>query len=107
MLDDATVAVFALGSTARSARYAVNEARKAGIKAGLLRPLTIWPFPDKAVSEVSKRVKAIIVPEMNLGQSVYEVERCAKGLCEVEGIFRVDGEPINPAQILDVIKKYR
>lgn len=106
MLDDAQVAVFTIGSTARSARYAVNEARKDGIKAGLLRPLTIWPFPDKAIDELSRKVKAIIVPEMNLGQMILEVERCAKGRCEVIGINRVDGEPINPAQILEKIKKF-
>jgi 2-oxoglutarate ferredoxin oxidoreductase subunit alpha len=105
-LDDAEVAVFTIGSTARSARYAVAEARKAGIKAGLLRPLTIWPFPDDAVRALSKRVKAIVVPEMNLGQMVHEVERCTAG-AEVSGIHRVDGEPINPTQILDAIRRYR
>ncbi len=106
-LDDAEVAVFTIGSTARSARYAVNEARKIGIKAGLLRPLTIWPFPDRAVAELAKKVKAIIVPELNLGQMVLEVERCSRGATKVEGIHRVDGEPITPAQILEVIKKYK
>lgn len=105
MLDDAEVAIFTVGSTARSARFAVNEARKMGIKAGLLRPFTIWPFPDKAVRELSKKVKAIIVPELNLGQMVLEVERCSKK-ADVVGIHRVDGEPINPKQILDEIKKH-
>lgn len=105
-LEDAEVAVFTIGSTARSARFAVNEARKAGIKAGLLRPLTIWPFPDKAVAGLAKKVKAIIVPELNLGQMVNEVERCAKGNTVVEGIHRVDGEPITPAEILEVIRKH-
>lgn len=106
MLDDAEVAIFTIGSTARSARFAVNELRKAGVKAGLLRPLTIWPFPDKAVAELARKVKAIIVPELNLGQMYYEVERCAKGNCAVEGIFRVDGEPITPAQIMQAVKKH-
>ncbi|MEK6760123.1 MAG: 2-oxoacid:acceptor oxidoreductase subunit alpha [Deltaproteobacteria bacterium] len=104
-LEDAEIAIFTIGSTARSARYAVLELRKAGIKVGLLRPLTIWPFPDDAVKALSKRVKAIIVPEMNLGQMVLEVERCSKGAA-VEGIHRVDGEPINPAQIMEVIRKF-
>ncbi|HAO93041.1 MAG: 2-oxoglutarate synthase subunit alpha [Deltaproteobacteria bacterium GWB2_55_19] len=107
LLDDAEVAVFTIGSTARSARFAVLEARKAGIKAGLLRPLTIWPFPEKAVRELAKRVKAIIVPELNLGQMILEVERVSGAACEVVGINRVDGEPITPMQILDVIKKYK
>lgn len=105
-MDDAEVVVFAFGSTARSARFAVREARNAGIKAGLFRPLTMWPFPDKAVREAAKRARAIIVPELSLGQMIYEVERCAPGV-KVEGIHRVDGEPIKPAQILDVIKKYK
>lgn len=105
-LDDAKIAVVTIGSTARSANFAVRVAREQGIKAGLLRPLTIWPFPDKAIKELSKKVKAIIVPELNLGQMVLEVERCAGGACAVEGIHRVDGEPITPAQILEVIKKY-
>ncbi|MFQ5737047.1 MAG: 2-oxoacid:acceptor oxidoreductase subunit alpha [Thermodesulfobacteriota bacterium] len=104
-LEDADVAVFTIGSTARSARFAVNEARKAGIKAGLLRPLTIWPFPDKAIRALSEKVKAIVVPELNLGQMVHEVERCSKKAA-VEGIHRVDGEPITPAEILEVIKKH-
>jgi len=106
MLEDAEVAIFTVGSTARSARFAVNELRKAGVKAGLLRPLTIWPFPDRAVAELAKKVKTIIVPEMNLGQMYHEVERCAKGNCAVEGLFRVDGEPITPAQIMQTVKKY-
>ena len=66
-------------------------------------PLTIWPFPDKAVEEMSRRVEAIIVPEMNLGQIVYEVERVAGGRCEVKGIFRGDTEPIRPVQIMECI----
>lgn len=107
MLDDAEVVVFTVGSTARSARFAVNEARKNGIKAGMLRPLTIWPFPENTVKDLSKRVKAIIVPEMNLGQMVLEVERCAKNNAAVEGIHRVDGEPITPSQILETIRKYK
>ncbi|HHL40529.1 MAG TPA: 2-oxoacid:acceptor oxidoreductase subunit alpha [Deltaproteobacteria bacterium] len=105
MLDDAEVAVFAYGSTARSARYAVRAAREKGIKAGLLRPLTLWPFPDRAVRELSRQVKGIIVPEMNLGQAVLEVERCARD-SEVVGIGRVDGEPINPGQILAEVEKF-
>lgn len=106
-LDDAEIGVVAIGSTARSARFAVNHLREKGVKAGLLRPLTVWPFPDKAISDLAGKVKAIIVPEMNLGQMVLEVQRCANGKCEVEGIHRVDGEPINPGQIIEAIEKYK
>jgi len=107
LLDDADVCVFAYGIVAAAARDAVLEARARGVRAGLLRPITLWPFPEEAVAEVASRVKAIIVPELSLGQIVHEVDRCAKGRCKVEGIFRVDGDPITPAQILEKIKEVR
>ena len=97
--------IWAYGSTARSARYAVNELRKEGIKAGLFRPLTIWPFPEKRTAELAKQCKAIVVAEMNLGQMVYEVDRVSKGNCVVVHEGRVDGEPINPGQIMAKVKE--
>ncbi len=105
--EDADVIILAYGSTSRSARYAVNEMRKEGIKAGLFRPITLWPFPEKRVAELADQAKAIIVPEMNLGQMVHEVDRVAKGSCIVEHIGRVDGEPINPGQIIDKVKEVK
>ncbi len=104
---DAEILIFAYGSTSRSARYAVNELRKQGIKAGLFRPLTLWPFPEKRVATLGKQVKAIIVPEMNLGQMNLEVERVVKGACPVISIGRVDGEPINPGQIMEQVKEVK
>ncbi|ORJ57101.1 2-oxoacid:acceptor oxidoreductase subunit alpha [Geothermobacter hydrogeniphilus] len=104
-LEDAEVVLFAYGSTSRSARYAVNELRKEGIKAGMFRPITVWPFPEQRVAELADQAKAIICPEMNLGQMVREVERVAKGACIVSHIGRVDGEPINPGQIIDRVKE--
>ncbi len=106
-VNDAEVLIFAYGSTARSARYAVNELRKEGIKAGLFRPITLWPFPEKRVAALAKQVKAIIVPEMNLGQMVYEVDRVSKGACQIVSIGRVDGEPINPGQIMEKVKEVK
>ncbi len=102
-LDDAEIGVFAYGVSAKSAKFAVKELRSKGVKAGLLRPLTIWPFPDDAVEEMAKKVKTIIVPEMNLGQVANEVQRASKGQCEVKGIFRVDTDPIHPKQIMNAI----
>ncbi len=102
-LDDAEIGIFAYGVSARSAKFAVKELRKKGIKVGLLKPLTIWPFPDKAVREMAEKVDTIIVPEMNLGQISLEVERAAGGRCDVRGIYRVDTEPIHPQQIMDAI----
>ena len=105
MTDDAEVIIWAYGSTSRSARYAVNEMREQGIKAGLFRPITLWPFPEKQTAQLAKQTKAIIVPELNLGQMIYEVERVAQGACTVVGIHRVDGEPINPGQIAAKVKE--
>jgi 2-oxoglutarate ferredoxin oxidoreductase subunit alpha len=105
LTDDAEVIIFAYGSTSRSARYAVNELRKEGIKAGLFRPITLWPFPEKRIAELAKQVKAIVVAEMNLGQMLLEVERVAKGACETPFIGRVDGEPINPGQLIALVKE--
>ncbi|MEK6590123.1 MAG: 2-oxoacid:acceptor oxidoreductase subunit alpha [Nitrospinota bacterium] len=105
-LDDAKIGIVAYGVSSKSAKFAVKEMRKRGVKVGMLRPLTIWPFPDKAVLDLSKQVKAIIVPEMNLGQIYYEVERASKGQCEVKGIFKVDTEAIYPQKIIDVIEKF-
>jgi 2-oxoglutarate ferredoxin oxidoreductase subunit alpha len=106
-LDDAEVVVVAFGSTSRSARYAINVAREQGIKAGMFRIKTIWPFPDKQIKALAGKVKAFITPEMNLGMCTREIERCAQGKTPVHGIFRVDGEPINPDQILEKIKEVR
>ncbi|MGK2905769.1 MAG: 2-oxoacid:acceptor oxidoreductase subunit alpha [Desulfuromonadales bacterium] len=105
LTEDAEVVVWAYGSTSRSARYAVNELRKEGIKAGLFRPITLWPFPEKRTAELASKVKAIVVAEMNLGQMIYEVERVAKGNCVVVGEFRVDGDPLNPGQIMTKVKE--
>jgi len=103
MLEDAEVAVVAYGIAARAALSAVRKARAEDIKAGLLRPLTIWPFPDEQVAELARRVKALVVPEMNCGQIVREVERAAK---ETPVIFlpKLGEEPHKPEEILDVIR---
>ena len=107
MLDDAEIVVVAYGSTSRSARYAVNNAREEGIKAGMFRIKTFWPFPDKQIKALAQKTKAFIVPEMNLGMCSIEVERNAQGKAAVLGINRVDGEPINPDQILEKMKEVK
>lgn len=100
MVDDAEVIVLAFGSVARSAHNAVRSARQNGVKAGLFRPITIWPFPEAAVAALAKKAKHIIVPEMNLGQLRLEVERVAGSRCQVSGINSIIGELIAPDQIL-------
>lgn len=101
---DAEVIVLAYGCVARSAKSAIDAARKEGMKVGLFRPITIWPFPEKRVRELAEKAKTIIVPEMNLGQYILEVERVVGNRCKVAGLHRADGEIITPEQIFDKIK---
>nr|WP_041285558.1 2-oxoacid:acceptor oxidoreductase subunit alpha [Desulfoscipio gibsoniae] len=104
-LEDAQVVVLAYGCSARPARHAVKEARQKGIKAGLYRPLTLWPFPEQRVLEIARRAHTIIVPEMNLGQYRLEVERVVRNLTQVRGLHRVHGELIEPGDILAAIQE--
>ena len=99
-LDDADVAVVAFGISARAARRAVAEARARGIRAGLFRPRTLWPFPDEELRQVAGRVKDLVVAEMNMGQMVHEVERCARNGARVIPCLRADGQPMTPDEIL-------
>ncbi len=103
-LEDAEVAVVAYGITARSALSAVRKARAIGVKAGLIRLITLWPFPDEQISQVAKSVKAIIVPEMNCGQIVREVQRMAKET-PVDFLPKLGEEPHKPSEILDAIRR--
>ncbi len=103
MLEDADICIVAYGSVARSAREAVNIARNEGLKVGLLRPITLWPFPRFHLENISKRVKLFVVPEMNYGQIYGEVlKSCPKKAVRVT---RVDGELITPAQIMEKIEE--
>lgn len=102
-LDDAEVVVLAYGATARPARQAAKEARKQNIKAGLYRPITLWPFPVQRVEELARQAHTIIVPEMNLGQYRIEVERAVRGRANVKGVNRVNGELLAPGEILQAI----
>jgi len=104
MLDDAEVVVVAYGIVARAALSAVRKARAAGINAGLLRLVTLWPFPEKHVAKVARKVKAIVVPEMNCGQLVREVERAAKET-PVYFISKLGEDPHTPMEILEVIRR--
>lgn len=104
-LDDAEVAVLSFGSVSRSALRAVIELRDEGIKVGHFRPVTVWPFPEEEVLALAKRVKAIIVPELNAGQMVLEVERIAGKYTEVIGHSLINGELYKPSQIMSYIKE--
>jgi 2-oxoglutarate ferredoxin oxidoreductase subunit alpha len=104
-LDDAEIALVAYGSIARSARAAMEEARAKGIKVGLFRPITLWPFPEKALLKVAEKVHTIIVSEMNLGQMILEVERVIKERAKLTGVHQVDSRPISPERILKKIEE--
>jgi 2-oxoglutarate ferredoxin oxidoreductase subunit alpha len=103
--DDAEIGIFAYGATSRSAYQTVRDARAAGIKVGLLRPRTLWPFPDREVHAFAKQVRTIIVPELNLGQMAHEVEWAAAGACLIDPLMRIDGQPISPRQILERVER--
>ena len=103
-MDDAELAIFGYGIVGRSARETVERARAEGIKVGLIRPVTLWPFPHNQVAEVARRVDRLIVAEMNLGQMIGEVERAAAGRTEIVGHFRAHGAPITPGDLLTVVR---
>ncbi|GAB4376364.1 MAG: 2-oxoacid:acceptor oxidoreductase subunit alpha [Acidobacteriota bacterium] len=101
----ARLGVFAYGSTARAAARAVREARERGTAVSFVSPTTIWPFPAEAVRRLAESVDRILVAELNRGQLTHEVEWAAAGRAEVTGLWRVNGEPIRPADILDRIEQ--
>lgn len=101
-LDDAEIGVVAFGSTARTARRAIALARERGVRAGILRLITVWPFPEDAIRALANRVDAIVVAEMNLGQARREVERVA-GLTPVIGSHHAGGALLPAETILDSI----
>ncbi|MTI71498.1 MAG: 2-oxoacid:acceptor oxidoreductase subunit alpha, partial [Firmicutes bacterium] len=103
-LDDADVCIISYGGTARSAKSAVDMARKENMKVGLFRPKTIWPLLSGEIEDIAKKVDKIIVAEMNLGQYVNEVERVACRHSEVYKCGRADGVLITPDEILAKIK---
>jgi 2-oxoglutarate ferredoxin oxidoreductase subunit alpha len=102
-LDDVQILVVSYGCTARSARRAVQEARELGIPAGMLRLISLWPFPEKLVQELAETAESFIVAEMNLGQMSLEVERVVKR--PVKGVFHAGGAMIPPEPILEAIKE--
>ncbi|MCR5559000.1 MAG: 2-oxoacid:acceptor oxidoreductase subunit alpha [Schwartzia sp.] len=103
--EDAEYAVISYGGAARTAYDAVDMAREAGIKAGLFRPVTIWPFAEKEIQELAGKVKGILVHELNCGQYFLEVERAAHGKIPVVLYAKYDNESASPEEMLAEIKK--
>lgn len=103
--EDADVVVIAYGGAARTAYDAVDMARDEGIRAGLLRPVTIWPFADRQIQSVAKKTKCLLVHELNCGQYVREVGRAVQGMVPVHLYAKYDNEPATPEQLLEKIRE--
>ncbi len=99
-MDDAETAIVCFGGTARAAMEALTAARAAGKKVGLFRPITVWPFPEKALKARLGQLKNILMVEHNHGQMLLEVQRAAAGALPVGFLGRIDGTVISPADIL-------
>lgn len=97
--EDAEILVVSYGSVSRSSIRAVRDARAQGIKVGHFRPITLWPFADRELEKMARKVKTIIVPELNCGQMALEVERAVHGKARVAPLNRVDGELFQPTEI--------
>jgi 2-oxoglutarate ferredoxin oxidoreductase subunit alpha len=104
-LAGAEVVVVSYGITSRIAEKSIQLAKDAGIKVGSFRFITAWPFPEKQIAELSRKVKALVVPELNLGQMVLEVERVAAGRCRTIPVPHVGGTVHDPEQIFRKIQE--
>jgi 2-oxoglutarate ferredoxin oxidoreductase subunit alpha len=105
LMEDATTAIIAYGCVSRSAKSAVLQLRKEGMKVGLLKLTTLWPFPRVAVESLPEQVRDLMVPEMNMGQIYREVVRVNSGRRRVRKVNRIDGELITPQEIIYGIKR--
>lgn len=104
MMDDADVMIIAYGSVSLSAKEAIRHLRKDGIKAGLFRPITIWPSPSEKIKEYTDKIKKVLVVELNIGQFHGEVQRASSRL-DIEGLFKVNGRAISPYEIVEKVKE--
>ena len=102
-LDDAEVAVVSYGIAARTSIWPIQMAREEGVRVGMLRLVTVWPFPDDQIRDLAGRVKGIVVPEINMGQIVREVERCTAGQAEVISVPHPGGGIHDPQKVLNAI----
>ena len=102
-LESEDIVVVSFGITSRVAQRAVEMARERGLKVGKLRLITCWPFPEKRIREIAATTKAFVVPELNLGQMVREVERAANGKAKTFSVPHAGGSVHRPEDILRVI----
>jgi len=105
-IDNCEVGVVSFGCTSRAVYEAVDIAEKKGITVGFVRPKTIWPFPEKIVNKMARNCKAVIVPELNMGELFYEVDRAVRGAAPVISVNKVGGgEMITPEELLTKISQ--
>ena len=102
--EDAEYLMVAFGSVARICLKAIEDAREEGIKVGLIRPITLWPFPYDAIAEVAENCKGVLVVELNAGQMVEDVRLAVNGEAAVEHYGRTGGVLFTPEEVLQALK---
>ncbi|MCK5110366.1 MAG: 2-oxoacid:acceptor oxidoreductase subunit alpha, partial [Arcobacteraceae bacterium] len=103
-LEDAEVLIIAYGSVSLAAKEAIRHLRKDGIKAGLFRPITMWPSPDVKIKEYTDKIKNVLCVELNIRQYTEEIERVS-GRRDLEGLYKVNGRAISPHEIVAKVKE--
>ena len=103
--EDAEYLIIAFGSMARIGQKAMELAREKGIKVGILRPITLWPFPTKAIAAYADKVKGMLVTELNAGQMIEDVRLAVNGKVKVEHFGRLGGIVPDPDEIVDALKE--
>jgi 2-oxoglutarate ferredoxin oxidoreductase subunit alpha len=104
MLDDAEILLIGYGSASLAIKEAVNVLREQGIKAGLFRPITIWPSPEERMFELGQKFDKVLVVELNQGQYLEEVQRCM-GRRDINKLTKTNGRPFSPADIIEKVKE--
>ncbi len=104
MMDDAEIMIVAYGSVSLAAKEAIRHLRAEGIKAGLFRPITLWPSPAKQMKAWTDKIEKVLCVELNIGQYRDEVQRATSRL-DIEGLFKVNGRPISPHEIVNKVKE--
>lgn len=102
--DDAEILLVAYGSVSLAAKEAIRHLRAEGIKVGLFRPITLWPSPANKMKELADRIPKVLCIELNIGQYRDEVQR-ATGRLDIDGLFKVNGRPISPYEIVNKVKE--
>jgi len=103
-MEDAEIMIIAYGSVSLAAKEAIRHLRADGIKAGLFRPITLWPSPAEKMKEYSDKIEKVLVVELNIGQYRDEVQRATSRL-DIDGLFKVNGRPISPYEIVNKVKE--